>query len=200
MNREEKSKIKKDLRSLKVQTRRKEKKASSDSNWIVKIFIISFMISLCMSFISEITLPKVPLFIGILLVVFFICIGVLFDMIGVAVTASDEKVFHSMNARKVKGANIAVKFKKNAEKVASFCNDVIGDICGVISGSAGVTIALSLSKILNINIFWISLMITALIAAFTIGGKALGKSFAINKANIILFRFAKTMSYFYKTR
>ncbi len=198
MNREEKSKINKDLRSLKVQIRRKEKKEKSDIKWIIKIFIIAFIISLCMSFIAELTLPKVPLFIGILIVILFILIGVLFDMIGVSVTAADEKVFHSMSARKVKGANIAVKFKKNADKVASFCNDVIGDICGVISGSAGVTIALSLSNILKINTFLISLIVTALIAAFTIGGKALGKSFAINKANIILYKFAKVISYFYK--
>ena len=198
MNREEKSKINKDLRNLKVQMRRKEKKEKSDIKWIIKIFIIAFIISLCMSFISELTLPKVPLIIGILIVILFILIGVLFDMVGVSVTAADEKVFHSMSARKVKGANIAVKFKKNADKVASFCNDVIGDICGVISGSAGVTISLSLSKITNGNTFLISLIVTALIAAFTIGGKALGKSFAINKANIILFEFAKIISYFYK--
>lgn len=198
MNRQEKSKINGDMRSLKIQIRRKEKKAKADGKWIIKIFLMAFMISLFMSFISEITLPKVPLFIGMILVIFFILIGVLFDMIGVSVTAADEKVFHSMNARKVKGANVAVKFKKNADKVASFCNDVIGDICGVISGSAGVTIALSLSQILHINAFFITLVVTALIAAFTIGGKALGKSFAINKANIILFNFAKLVSYFYK--
>lgn len=198
MNRREKSKINKDLRSLKVQMRRKEKKAKSDGKWIIKIFLMAFFISLFMSFISEITLPKVPFLAGIILVIFFILIGVLFDMIGVSVTAADEKAFHSMNARKVKGANVAVKFKKNADKVASFCNDVIGDICGVISGSAGVTIALSLNQVFHINSFFITLLVTALIAAFTIGGKALGKSFAINKANIILFHFAKVVSYFYK--
>ena len=61
---------------------------------------------------------------------FFIFLGILFDIIGVAVTSSDDKIFHSMSARKVRGAKVAVKFHKNAEKVSSFCCDVVGDICG----------------------------------------------------------------------
>lgn len=200
MNRQEKSKIKGEIQNLKIQTRRKEKekKEKVDVKWIVTILLMAFFISLGMSFVSEITLPKVPIYVGIILVIFFILIGVLFDMIGVAVTASDEKVFHSMNARKVKGASVAVKFKKNADKVASFCNDVIGDICGVISGSAGVTIALSLSQMLQVDVFLITLLVTAIIAALTIGGKALGKSLAINKANLILYEFSKVVSYVYK--
>lgn len=202
MNRQEKSKRNSELRNLKVQIRRSEKvkKEKADGKWILEIFLLAFFISLFMSFLSEVTLPKVPLYIGIILVVFFILLGVLFDMIGVAVTASTEKVFHSMNARRVKGANIAVKFKKSADKVASFCNDVIGDICGVISGSAGVTIALSLSEKFHINVFIVTLIVTALIAALTIGGKAIGKSFAINKANIILYKFSKFVSIFYKIK
>ena len=36
------------------------------------------------------------------------------------------------------------------------------------------------------------------VAALTIGGKALGKGFAINKSDIILYQFAKTVSHFYK--
>ncbi len=199
MNRQEKSKIKSEIRNLKVQERRKEKK-KANTKWIIQIFVIAFLISVFMSFISEVTLPKVPLYIGILLVIFFILLGVLFDMIGVAVTASNEKVFHSMNSRKVKGADIAVLFKKNAEKVSSFCNDVIGDICGVVSGSAGITIAASLAKLTNANTLIITLIITALIAALTIGGKAVGKSFAINKADIILYRFSKFISIFYKIK
>ena len=59
-----------------------------------------------------------------------------------------------MNSRKVKGANVAVKFKKNAEKVSSFCCDVIGDICGVISGGAAAAISVLISKSTNINLLF----------------------------------------------
>ena len=80
--------------------------------------------------------------------------------------------------------------------MSSFCNDVIGDICGIISGSAGVVIASKLASILNVNTFLVSLIVTALIAAATIGGKALGKGVAISKSNDILFMFSKVIAFF----
>lgn len=188
------------FQNLQIQTKKKEKqkKAKVNIKWIIQIAIISFLISIFMSFLSEITLKNVNLLISIIITLTFIFLGILFDIVGVSVTSSDEKVFHSMNSRKVKGANIAVKFKKNADKVSSFCCDVIGDICGVISGSAGVVIATILIKETPINELFITLITTALIASLTITGKAIGKSFAINKSNIILYEFSKIVSYFYK--
>lgn len=188
------------LRNLQVQTRKKEKikKEKVNKKWIIQIAIISFFISIFMSFLSEITLKNVNLIISIIITLLFIFLGILFDIVGVSVTSSDEKVFHSMNSRKVKGANIAVKFKKNADKVSSFCCDVIGDICGVISGSAGVVITAILIKETDVNELMITLITTAIIASLTITGKAVGKSFAINKSNIILYEFSKLVSYFYK--
>ncbi len=192
----------KEILNLLNLTTKQEKKTKKlvDWNWIIKILIVAFSISLAFSFISELTIPNVNIIIGIILVIAFIVIGVIFDMIGVAVTAADEKIFNSMSSRKVKGARLAVKFKKNADKVSSFCNDVIGDVCGIISGSAGVIIASSLSVKLNLDSFLVSLIITALIAALTIGGKAIGKSYAINKSNVILYRFAKFISHFKKEK
>lgn len=178
----------------------KKRKNNTDYNWIIKITLVAFTISLFFSFISEKILPGANLLMGIILVLVFIILGVIFDMIGVAVTASDEKQFHSMSSRKVKGAKIAVLLKKNAEKMSSFCNDVIGDICGIISGSAGVVIASKLSNILNWNAFLVSLIVTALIAALTIGGKALGKGLAISKSNDILFMFSKFIVFFKKEK
>ena len=125
-------------------------------------------------------------------------IGILFDIIGVSVTSADEAVFHSMASRKVKGANIAVKFKKSSEKVSSFCCDVIGDICGIISGAATAAIAAILVLKYDFNPILTSLIVASIIASLTIGGKAIGKSFAINKSEIILYEFAKVVSIFYK--
>ena len=127
----------------------------------------------------------------------FIFIGILFDIIGVAVTSVDDKSFHSMAAQKVRGASLAVKFIKNSSKVSSFCNDVIGDICGIVSGSAGVIVALSISNLFGFNNFVISLLTTSVIASLTIGGKALGKTYAIKNNNKIVYNFAKVISCFY---
>ena len=43
-----------------------------------------------------------------------------------------------------------------------------------------------------------TLLTTAIVASLTIGGKAIGKSFAINNCDIILYKFSKFVSYFYK--
>lgn len=195
-------KIPSELENLKVQTRRKEKikKELVDKKWVCTIIVISFSISFLLSFISEITIPNFNLVVGILVSFLFIFLGVLFDIIGVSVTTASEKVFHSMNSRKVKGADIAVKFKKNSDKVSSFCCDVVGDICGVISGSTAVTIALLLSQKTSINLSLMTLLTTAVVASLTIGGKAIGKSFAINKCDIILYEFSKFISHFYRLK
>ena len=189
-----------EFKNLLVQTEKKEKikKEHVDVKWIIRIVVIAFMISFTLSCVSQFTIPKLSIFWGIIITLLFVLIGIIFDVIGVAVTSADEKVFHSMNARQVKGAKVAVKFKKNADKVASFCNDVIGDICGIISGAAATTIATGIAINLNIELLFVNLTVAAIVASLTIGGKAVGKSFAMNKSDIILYEFAKFISIFYK--
>lgn len=189
-----------ELNNLIEQTKRKEKikKESVDVLWIFEIVVVAFTISFGLSFVSEMTIPNLSLFFGVIVTLIFVFLGIMFDIIGVSVTTADEKVFHSMNSRKVKGANIAVKFKKNADKVSSFCCDVIGDICGIISGAAATAITAILINNYNYHSLLTSLFVAAIIASLTIGGKAIGKSFAINKSDIILYEFAKFVSNFYK--
>lgn len=169
-------------------------KKKKKNNWPLIVTILAFFISLLFSFISESIMPKVGIIIGIIILIIFILIGIIFDMIGVAVTSSNEEPLHAMSSKKIKGAKKAVSFKKNADKVSSFCNDVIGDICGIISGSAGVTIAIGLSNRFNLNLFLTSLIVTALIAALTIGGKAFCKKIALLNSHKIVYMTAKIIS------
>lgn len=124
-------------------------------------------------------------------------IGIIFDIIGVAVTSADEKPFHSMAARKVPGALEAIRLLRSAERVSSICNDVIGDICGVVSGAASATIA---AKILqNFDFSWpmmVQLLMSALVSGLTVGGKAIGKTFAINSCTQILTAVGKVLHFF----
>ena len=197
-----KKKKNEEMENLIVQTRRKEKikKEHVNVKWIITIIILTFIISILLSFVAQMTIPNLSLILGILVTLLFIAIGILFDIIGVAVTTADEAVFHSMSSRKVRGANIAVQFKRNADKVSSFCCDVIGDICGVISGTAATAIAAILVVKFNFNVLVTGLIVTAIISALTIGGKAIGKSFAMNKSDIILYEFAKFVSFFYRSK
>lgn len=174
----------------------KKKKIKSNYNWVIKITVAAFFISFIMSTISNVVLPTVNTIFGIVVIILVIFIGILFDMIGIAVTAADEKPFHAMNAKKVRGAALAVKYIKNSAKLSSFCNDVVGDICGIISGTIGVIIATDIASIFHLDVILTNLFVTAIIASLTIGGKAMGKSLAVNKSNTILFKFAKIISYF----
>ena len=170
------------------------------NTWPIIVTILAFFISLLFSFISESIMPSVPILIGIIILITFILIGIIFDMIGVAVTSSNEEQLHAMSSKKIKGAKKAVSFKKNADKVSSFCNDVIGDICGIVSGSAGVSVAASLANTYNLNIFYTTLIVTAIIAALTIGGKAFCKKIAINNNHKIVYITAKILSKFEKKK
>lgn len=172
-----------------------EKKKNKPLNWVIIITVLSFLISLVFSFTSEVLISKIGFFIGLVVLVFFVSLGVIFDMIGVAVTASKEKALYSMASKKVYGSKLAIKLKKNAPKVSSFCNDVIGDICGIMSGSAGVTMVLSIANMTDKNL-WITLLVTSLIASITIGGKALGKTYALKNATKIHIKTAKFLTLF----
>ncbi|HCL51303.1 MAG TPA: hypothetical protein DHW76_09940 [Clostridiaceae bacterium] len=162
-----------------------------DKKWIISILFWTFILSGSISFFSDLLLANVNIYIACLLLIIIIAIGILFDIIGVAVTAADETPFHSMASRKVKGARTAVKLIKNADKVSNFCNDVIGDVCGIVSGATG---AIIVSKILIINdgnySSVMSLTVSAIIASITVGGKAIGKNFAIRESNNIIYSVA----------
>ena len=169
-----------------------------DIKWFFKILLIAFVISLAFSSLSEVVLNNVNIIIGIIIIIIFIILGIIFDMVGVAVAAADEKPFHSMSSRKVKGAKLSVRLKRNADKVSTICNDVIGDICGIVSGSGGAVIAISLAAKYDFNVILVSLLVTSLISGITVGGKALEKSYAINNSNEILYNFAKIINIFVK--
>lgn len=169
-----------------------------DYKWVITITICAFLISLFFSSLTEILVSHLNAIIGILIILFIIIIGVIFDMIGVSVTAASIKPFNSMASKKIKGSKTAIFLIQNAEKVSAFCNDVIGDVCGIISGSVGILISNVIALEFNLNSSLVTLVLTALIAAITIGGKALGKSYAINKSDVIVFRFAKIVSFFRK--
>ena len=125
--------------------------------------------------------------ISFLLLLFIILVGIVFDIVGIAATAAQEAPFHARASRRLLGAKKSIWMVRNADKVASFCNDVVGDICGTVSGAVGASIVFSLAKYFDQSYFWIvSTTMTGLVAAITVGGKAAGKRTAINKADRII--------------
>lgn len=107
----------------------KEKKNNENVKWFIEVFIITFMLSLFFSYISTVALNDIEMIPAIIILLLVIFVGILFDIIGVAVTVAEEEEFHAKATKKIKGAKTAVKLIRNAAKVANICADVIGDIC-----------------------------------------------------------------------
>ena len=164
--------------------------------WVVTIFIVTIFISGTISLLSDLIMENSSMAVAFLILLAIILIGIIFDIIGMAVASADEKPFHSMAARKVPGAQEAIKLLRNAERVSSICNDVVGDICGVVSGSASATIAVQILK--EFDFSWpqiVSLAMSALAAGLTVGGKAIGKSFAVNSSTTIVHAVGKILGW-----
>ena len=164
--------------------------------WVVTIFLVTILISATISLVSEEIMAVSGMAVAFVILFAIVLVGIIFDIIGVAVTSADEKPFHSMAARKVPGAREAINLLRSAEKVSSICNDVVGDICGVVSGSASATIAAQILR--DFEFTWprvVSLVMSALVAGLTVGGKAIGKTFAINSSTAIVHGVGKTVYY-----
>lgn len=159
--------------------------------WILLITLISFFISATLLITSSKILESVNYIVAFCVVLGIIIFGIIFDIIGIAVTAADETPFHAMASRKFYGAKQAIMLIRNANKVSSFCNDVVGDICGVISGTASGFIILMISgnsSASETTLFGV--IITGLVASITVGGKAMGKTIAIENSNYIVYKVA----------
>ena len=166
-----------------------------DMKWVVIIVFVSFVMSIFFSFSSTKLISSVRLWVAFLILFFIILIGVFFDVIGIAVAASEETPFHSLAARKVFATKEAIWLIRNAEKVSNFCNDVIGDIAGIVSGAAGAIIVQIILSKYNMRTIYLGLALTGLITALTVGGKAVGKSIAISKCNNIVYITALVIYY-----
>ncbi|MDO4811577.1 MAG: hypothetical protein Q3985_06550 [Eubacteriales bacterium] len=172
---------------------KKSKGKKKNSRWPLKVFLMSIALSAVLSFFSSTALSGAGYIVAAAVLIVFILLGILFDMIGVAVTAADPRPFHSMAAHKEKGGKEAIQLLNRANEVSSFCNDVVGDICGIVSGSTAAVIVLQLQRHFNTTSILVSIGITALISGMTIGGKALGKTVAINDCTNVVYRVARVM-------
>ena len=161
--------------------RRKKKAPPSPLRWAAIAFLLAVVLSAGLSLTSEFLLSGAGLALALCVLLVFILLGIVFDIIGVSVTAADPRPLNSMASHKERGAKEALSLVRNANRVSSVCNDVVGDICGIVSGVTGAVIASRLRDAFGVKSILISVGVTALISGLTIGGKALGKTFAIRR-------------------
>ena len=163
----------------------------------IVIGIWTFFLAALASFVSQTLVGEITFVVfAFILLLIVILVGVIFDIIGVAVTAANAPPLHARAAEKIFGAKQAVALLINAHHVASFCNDVVGDITGTLSGAIGVAIIFKILKnSSDLSLIVGTTIITALVAALVVGGKAYGKSFAIREGTTIIFRVGQLIAY-----
>ncbi|WP_101844243.1 hypothetical protein [Halobacillus sp. Marseille-P3879] len=164
------------------------------------IAVITFVLAAIFSIISSSVLSGVVWGIGLIIVLLIVFTGVIFDMLGIAATAASEPPFHAMAAEKIPGAKEAIVIVRNADRFASFCNDVIGDISGIVSGTASAVVVIQLANVFGHSDgstvqITLSVILTSIVAALTVGGKAVGKFFAIHSSTKIIFAAARVIAW-----
>lgn len=167
----------------------------SSFQWSILISSITFFIAASLSVLATWLLEGMTWALGMLVVFIFIAVGIVFDIIGLAAASASEVPFHSMASRKVNGSRQSLMIVRNADRVSNFCNDVVGDICGVMSGTASATVVARIILDFNLTTQWwepvVGVIAAGLVSAITVGGKALGKSFAIYHSVEIVLRVGK---------
>lgn len=163
------------------------------NKWTLKVFFLTFVLAIIFSLIANYlgNFNNVILSICIILI---ILIGIIFDIIGTAVLSCNTKVLHSRASQKLKGAKEAIKLAKNASSVSSFCNDVVGDVCGIVSGSLITILVVNIFTSGNLSIY--NVLLSSILSSLTVGGKALGKKMAVKRSNDIIYCVGKILSIF----
>jgi len=152
------------------------------------------VLTILVALLSYSWIESISFFPAVVILIIIILIGVVSDMIGIAAAAADEKPFHAKASKKVFGAKKGLFLVKHANRVSNFMCDIIGDICGIISGSLGTIIVIKMVNNWQVPKSWIDLFILSLIASLTVGGKSFLKNYGIKKANEIILLVGKILS------
>lgn len=180
--------------SGKKQDKKRKIKHNIAEIWVLKITLFTFIGAVICSCISQITTSKSDIIISIMLLSFMILISIIFDGIGLSVASCSEAELEKYSRFK-KQYDIARYLLKNAEKVNNICADVIGDMCGILSGACGASIVVELS-LSGSGSHWATIIISSIIAAVTVGGKASLKKAAVKNSAEFVFMSARMIGIF----
>ena len=180
---------------------KKEKKVKTPTQkaviWATKLTIISFVVSALISYLAELATNNKYVGVTIAVLVILVLISIIADSIGIAFTTCDIIPFYAMASKKVRGSKIAILLIKRNDKVASILNDLVGDIIGVISGACVAAVVYFFSKKIASEAWKqiLPILLTALVASITIGGKAFMKAIAMKYSKEIVLAISKILSF-----
>ena len=176
-------------KNLKKQKTNTKSKKPFKYAWPIKVGILTLALALMFGVLSELMLSDTGIIISLIVLILLLAVSIVFDMVGMAFASCPVEPLISMSSKKIKGSKQALNMVKNADKVASFCSDVIGDICGILSGAAGSAIAVKIiAGATGSKAVIIASVVSALISAAMVFGKAMFKKLAVDKSvNIVAF-------------
>jgi hypothetical protein len=157
--------------------------------------LLTFILSLILTYLANVILGALVVYFALVVLLLVILLGVGADMVGFAAAAADATPLNAKAANRVLGARQAVRLIKNADQVAVFCSDVMGDISSTLAGAMGAVIVFRLITEHHLVSNWYTIIMTALVAAVTVCGKALGKGIALREASEIMFRFGQAVAW-----
>lgn len=187
------------MEKSKKKGKKKQSKFALWFKWPLIVLVVSFSLSMAFGILSEIALTNANIIVAIVVVLVFLVIAIITDMIGVAIAACDTTPFRAMAAKKIRGAKEAIILVKNADRVSSIIADILGDVCSILSGAAGTTIAFALisASMSSIVQVIISSLVSAVIAALIISGKAFMKRYSLIHCEKIILILGKFISIFH---
>lgn len=187
------------------QTKHKKVKKKGNYRWLawgLSVLLLSFGLTVIFSFLTELIISEnSPAIVCVSVLLVLLVLNISCDVLANAIISCKPEAFHSMASNKIRGARRAVSFCRNASKLGSIFADVIGDICGIVSGAAGAALAAIIAFSGDGVVRLVSaIMVSAVIGALTVGGKAIFKHFAIKFNKQIVFGFAKFTTFFMKEK
>jgi len=170
-------------------------KSTVSAPYILLVSAGSFLLAVLFFWLSNFLAEKMQsLVLSVVFLLIIVLVGIIADILGVSVTAASEAPLHAKAAKKIPGASEGVFLIRNADRVANIMNDVVGDIAGTVSGALGIAL------VAQIVIHWqdikqltLNMLLTAIIAALTVGGKALGKRIALTYAEEVVYLSGKVL-------
>lgn len=178
----------------KHKTRHAEKRRNVAQVWVIKITVFTFIGAVICSFISQLTTSKSDITVSVMLLAFMLLISIIFDGIGLSVASCTPEKLEKYSRFK-KQYKIALRLISNAEKVNNVCADVVGDMCGILSGACGASIVLQLCQSGQFA-HWTAIIVSSVIAAITVGGKASLKKIAVKNSEEFVFMSARIIGLF----
>ena len=170
--------------------------------WFIFILFFTFAVAFGIGLAAEMFFHADSIVICCVVIFVLLLIAFLGDIVAMAVSYAELPPFTAMASRRIKGAKICIKLINNCDKIASILSDVLGDVCAIISGVVGASMALI---IVSGGIFTpfeqtlILVTVTATVSAVAVSVKSLAKKIAIHNSTSIVFAVGKFVSLFTKS-